>query len=327
MEIAYRLTQPIALSVQLHVRGLTVLLGASGAGKTSLLRAIAGLLPADGSPFHGIPVQKRPVGYLPQHYALFPHLSALGNVCFSIRHLPHEQRTRKAMQLLESLGVSHCAQRKPAALSGGEQQRVALARALAREPEILLLDEPLSAIDSPTARDILGWLSRTVAELGIPVLAATHDPLLAAAADRIAILHGGRIVQQGGRDAIMSAPEGVAAARLLGYTNFVGFADANLVGYQTGGVEYAGTDFLAFRPERAWVVTPGAACPEPGGLAVRVRCTVDSVSRPYASVNVRGYALSALLAPDLLSSGAERGSELELLVPEQAVRVLPAESA
>ena len=98
MEISYRLSRPIELDVKLRVSGLAVLLGASGSGKTSLLRAVAGLLPASGTPFDGMPAHNRPVGYLPQHYALFPHLSAFENVCFPMKHVARAGRERRARE-------------------------------------------------------------------------------------------------------------------------------------------------------------------------------------------------------------------------------------
>lgn len=347
MEIRYQLTHPLDLNVRLQVRGLTVLLGASGAGKTSLLRAVAGLLPATGEPYAGVPVQQRPTGYLPQHYALFPHLTSLGNVCFPMKHLPRAERDSRATGLLESLGIAHLAGRRPATLSGGEQQRVALARALARDPELLLLDEPLSAVDTPRAREIVSWLSHTLSRLGIPALAATHDPMLAAAADRIALLHDGRIVQDGERDAVMRAPVSVPAARLLGYTNFVygactveqggahfrsahwslriGIDHRGDKGSDYGVPVHQGKACAAFRAEDAWIVPPGSGAPDGSASEVRVACVVESASRPWATVRVKDDTFSALIAPALMKQNLVRGEVLELLVPHESIRLLPIE--
>ncbi len=123
MEIHYRLTHPIALEARFRIEGLTVLFGPSGAGKTTLLKVIAGLLPAEGSPFEGVPVERRPVGYMPQHYALFPHLTALGNVAFPLAQLQRAPRDARAMELLRRMGIAQLAARYPRELSGGEQQR------------------------------------------------------------------------------------------------------------------------------------------------------------------------------------------------------------
>ena len=330
MEISYRLSRPIELDVKLRVSGLAVLLGASGSGKTSLLRAVAGLLPASGTPFDGMPAHNRPVGYLPQHYALFPHLSAFENVCFPMKHVARAGRERRAMELLVSLGVAHCTLRKPATLSGGEKQRVALARALARDPELLLLDEPLSAVDTPTSREIVGWLSETITRLGIPALVATHSPLMATAADTIAILQSGHIVQHGEREAVMRAPVSVHAARLLGYSNVL---HAELE--PTGAIRTAlgivprpgdcrGSDdvCVAFRPETAWVVPPGAKSPVEDGKALRASCEIQSVSPPYCRVNLQGVTIEALLSPNLADSDARHGSIMNVVISAGALRVL-----
>jgi molybdate/tungstate transport system ATP-binding protein len=216
MRIDYAIRHPIALDAAFDVEGFTVLLGASGEGKTLLLRAIAGLLPARGEPFGGLPPQDRAVGYLPQGYALFPHLLAWENVAFALRG---KRRREQAMALLERVHLAHLADRYPATLSGGQQQRVALARALARKPGLLLLDEPTSALDASTRDDVLAELIAEVHEFGVPTLAVSHDPHLAALADQLVLLHERRIVQQGAPDAVQAHPASGAAARLLGHRN------------------------------------------------------------------------------------------------------------
>ncbi|MER3536098.1 MAG: ABC transporter ATP-binding protein [Thermus sp.] len=218
MEVSYRVLKPILLEARLTVEGFTVLLGESGAGKTTLLRAIAGLLPGHGRPFGGLPAERRPVGYLPQDLGLFPHLTAWENVAF-----PMEGRDRRAraLELLEQVGLLEFAQRYPRQLSGGQKQRVALARALARNAELLLLDEPTSALDLGTRGQILAELVELIRAFRLPTLAVSHDPLLAQMADRIAILEGGRILQEGTAQEVMSRPASVGAARLLGYANLL----------------------------------------------------------------------------------------------------------
>lgn len=216
MHIDYRLEHPIALHASFEVDGFTVLLGASGEGKSLLLRAIAGLTPAHGEPFGGLPAQHRAVGYLPQGYALFPHLNAWQNVAFALRGA---QRRAQAMQLLERVHMADFAERYPATLSGGQQQRVALARALARRPQLLLLDEPTSALDPVTRDDVIAELIGEVHEFGIPTLAVSHDPHLAAVADRLVLMHGRRIIQIGPPAAVHANPVNGSAARLLGHRN------------------------------------------------------------------------------------------------------------
>ncbi|WP_082583011.1 ABC transporter ATP-binding protein [Frateuria sp. Soil773] len=219
MRIDYRIEHPVALSASFEVEGFTVLLGASGEGKSLLLRAIAGLLPARGEPFGGLPPQQRAVGYLPQGHALFPHLNAWQNVAFALRGA---DRRRQAVAWLERVGLAALAERRPAQLSGGQQQRVALARALARRPQLLLLDEPTSALDPATRDDVLAELIAEVHAAGIPALAASHDPALAAVADRLVVMHGRRIVQAGAPWEVHARPANGAVARLLGHRNVHG---------------------------------------------------------------------------------------------------------
>ena len=229
MRIDYRIDHPVRLQVRFEVDGFTVLLGQSGEGKTTLLRAVAGLLPAQGEPFGGLPPQHRAVGYLPQGYALFPHLRAWENVAFA---LPRgAQRRTQALELLARVRLADVAEHYPAALSGGQQQRVALARALARKPQLLLLDEPSSALDAATRDEVMAELISEVHEFGLPVLAVSHDPHLAAQADSVAVMSGRRIVQQGAPVEVLLRPGSVAVARLLGHRNLF---SGRIVGHEPG---------------------------------------------------------------------------------------------
>lgn len=216
VSIDYTLTAPVALQVCCDIEGFTVLLGRSGAGKTSLLRALAGSLSARGTPWATLPAEARPIGYLPQETLLFPHLSVLENAAYALRG---SDRLARAHDLLAGLGLADLAARKPAQLSGGQAKRVALARALARGAELLLLDEPSAGLDTITRDSTLAWLMEMTAQRGIPVLAATHDHDIAARADRVALLANGMVIQQGAARAVFSAPASQAAAELLGYEN------------------------------------------------------------------------------------------------------------
>src|SRR6516162_6164862 len=227
MRIDYSIDRPVRLEVDFEVEGFTILLGQSGEGKTTLLRAVAGLLPARGEPFGGLLPQQRAVGYLPQGYALFPHLRAWENVAFGLPRSP--QRCAQALDLLARVRLVDIAEHYPAALSGGQQQRVALARALARKPQLLLLDEPSSALDVATRDEIMAELISEMHEFGLPALAVSHDPHLAALADRVAVMSGRRIVQQGTPTEVLSRPGSPAVARLLGHRNM--FA-ARVVGHE-----------------------------------------------------------------------------------------------
>ncbi len=214
--IDYTLAAPVALQARFTVRGFTALLGQSGVGKTSLLRALAGLLPAQGTPWQGVAPERRPIGYLPQETRLFPHLSVLENTAYALKGAGRRER---AWALLAELGLEGLAARRPDQLSGGQAKRVALARALAHGAELLLLDEPSAGLDTVTRDATLDWLVETAAARGIPVLAATHDHEIAARAEQLALLAEGRIIQHGPAREVFSAPASHMAAALLGYEN------------------------------------------------------------------------------------------------------------
>ena len=214
--IDYTLHAPMALRVQCEVRGFTALLGRSGTGKTSLLKALAGLLPATGTPWGGLAPERRPVGYLPQETLLFPHLTVLENTAYALRG---RERWRKARALLAELGLEMLAARRPHELSVGQAKRVAIARALAHGAELLLLDEPSAGLDTMTRDATLDWVMETAAARQVPVLAATHDHEVAARAGHLALLAEGRIVQHGLAREVFEAPASRAAAELLGYEN------------------------------------------------------------------------------------------------------------
>jgi len=220
LEIAVaRKIGPLDLRIDLLLNRETVLLaGPNGAGKSTLLRLLLGVLSPqagrialdkkvlfDAERGIDVPVEERELGYLPQDYALFPHLDVLGNVTFGLAGLRRSERLHRAGEWIERLGVGHLERRFPAELSGGERQRVALARALARGPRALLLDEPFASLDPIARRQLRASLTGWLREWRLPALIVSHDPADAVLADRIAVVERGRIVQQGTIDQLRGA--------------------------------------------------------------------------------------------------------------------------
>ncbi|MCB1648411.1 MAG: ABC transporter ATP-binding protein [Pseudomonadales bacterium] len=232
-----RLSQdgPIPLDAEIACAASEVLalVGPSGSGKSTLLRSIAGLYtPRNGqircagetwfdsrNSIRMATAQRR-VGMVFQNFALFPHLNALDNIAEAMRDIPREERYQRAHSWLQRVHLDGMEKRLPRQLSGGQQQRVAIARALARQPRVLLLDEPFSAVDRATREVLYQELAELREELKMPVLLVTHDldeaTLLA---DRMSILHHGKILQTDTPDGLLTAPASSEVARLLGMRN------------------------------------------------------------------------------------------------------------
>jgi len=224
----------LALTADIEVEsGSTLaLVGESGAGKSTLLRLLAGLAHADEGRIVlddrawfdraarvAVPAWQREVGYLAQDYALFPHISVFENVAFGLRAQGLDRHTTRLRVdgVLARFSIQDLAARRPDQLSGGQQQRVALARALVLEPRLLLLDEPLSALDLQTRRSVRGKLRRTLAALPCATIYVTHNPLEAIVfGDRIAVLEAGRITQNGVPDDLLRHPRSAYIAEFMG---------------------------------------------------------------------------------------------------------------
>jgi ABC-type Fe3+/spermidine/putrescine transport system ATPase subunit len=205
------------------------LLGPSGCGKTTTLRLIAGFeaptageIWLNGSRIDALPPYRRNVNTVFQSYALFPHLTVLGNVEFGLRHAPVADAERRVGQVLEQVQMSDKQSRKPAELSGGERQRVALARALVLAPDVLLLDEPLSALDPQLRKQVRAELKALQRQTGVTFLFVTHDQEEALAlSDRIAVMRGGEIEQSGTPQELYQKPRTRFVASFLGEMNWV----------------------------------------------------------------------------------------------------------
>jgi molybdate transport system ATP-binding protein len=227
----------IECALDLPAKGpsVTVLFGPSGAGKTTILRCVAGLeRPDRGTIRFGddiwfdaqrgidLPPQRRRAGLLVQEYALFPHLTVAANVAYGLGSLAPAERRQRVAETLALLRIDSLADRRPSQLSGGEKQRVALGRALAPQPPVLLLDEPLSALDAPTREVVRSDLRRLLAGLSRPTILVTHDRIDALAlGDRIAVIAEGRLRQVGPIEEVFSRPADLGVARAVGVETVV----------------------------------------------------------------------------------------------------------
>ena len=295
----------VELDVSLEVPpgSCLALAGPSGAGKTSVLRVVAGLLrPERGSVRLGedvwldtvaerdLPPERRRCGYLFQEYALFGHLSAWQNVAYPLRGLQRGERRRRAHELLERFGLGARADARPATLSGGERQRVALARALARQPDVLLLDEPLSALDARTRANAARELAAVLRELEVPALLVTHDFSEAAQlGDRVGVIDAGMVMQEGSASDLATAPGSAFVADFTGAVVLTGRAHPGQDGLTLVELDGGGTIVSVDAAEGAvgasihpWDLTiapAGTGEGKPGGSAQnRVEAEIVSIT-------------------------------------------------
>ncbi|WP_018657140.1 ABC transporter ATP-binding protein [Actinomadura flavalba] len=320
------------------------LLGPNGAGKTTALRALAGLVATrgghvrvDGAELGAVPSDRRRIGMVFQDYLLFPHLSAVDNVAFGprCRGVRRAAARREAADWLERVGLAGYAAARPRALSGGQAQRVALARALAVRPGLLLLDEPLAALDAHTRLEVRATLRRHLAGFAGAAVLVTHDPVDALAlADRIVVVEDGRSVQEGAPAEVARRPRTPYVARLVGLNlhraradgRAVTLGDRPLPGMATS---LRGEVFLAFSPSSVRLdrSAPGGP-PGPRWRATidavesrgdRVRVLLGGASGPFA------HAVAAeVTAAAVAELGLAEGGEVWAAVIGEHAQVYPA---
>jgi molybdate transport system ATP-binding protein len=332
--------------------GITVLFGASGSGKTTLLRCLAGLERPDHGTIHVggqcwfdagqnffLPARRRGVGFVPQDYALFPHLTVARNIAYGLDQMSAVESRRRTQEALRWLGLEDLAGRLPRELSGGQQQRVALARAVVRRPQLLLLDEPFAALDTPTRLRLRGELRQLLRSTGIPTVLVTHDRFEALAlGDEVVVLHGGRNVQQGAVPEVFSRPVNLAVAEITAVETvqpgrLLEIRDG-LATVAVGGVRLTALAvdlpadacgvYVCLRAEDVVLLRT-----DPGQTSARNRlaATVLSLARegPLVRVNLDcGFPLTALLTrPACEELALQAGDPLIALIKTPQVHLIP----
>ena len=307
------------LSAEIQPGEFFTLLGPSGCGKTTLLRMIIGFnsieggeIRVDGKVINQIPTNRRNMGMVFQNYAVFPHMSVRDNVAYGLktRHVPKAERYRRADEILKLVKIDDYADRMPTQLSGGQQQRVALARAIVIQPEVLLMDEPLSNLDAKLRVEMRNVIKRIQRQVGITTVYVTHDQEEALAiSDRIAVMHGGVIQQIGTPKHIYQRPANEFVSSFIGLSNFVDAENQN--GTLDFGCGYR-VQMSTLRPDAGRKVC----------VAVRPEeFLIRSAEEPGIPATVRSSVFLGMTQHYFLTLGDEK--EIEVVVPSDRSDLIP----
>jgi molybdate transport system ATP-binding protein len=318
------------VEVALDVAAPTALVGPSGAGKSTILRLIAGLrTPAAGKvvcngevwfgPGVNVPVERRRIGFVFQDYALFPHRDVIGNVAFEARRDPDE--------VLRQLGIEHLAHARTRDLSGGERQRVALARALATDPQILLLDEPLAALDPGTRSGVAAELADVLERTRVPTVTVTHSYEEATLlADHVVVIDRGEVVQAGTGEELLHSPVSRFVADFAGVNYVAGHADGAVVHLADGTVIHVGD--AAEGPVAVlvapWEITLGLSPPTDTSALNHLQGPVERVTVQGNRARVQVGGLTAEVTPGSVERlGIRPGLEVVASWKATSTRVVP----
>ena len=307
------------LSAEIQPGEFFTLLGPSGCGKTTLLRMIIGFnsieggeIRVDGKVINQIPTNRRNMGMVFQNYAVFPHMSVRDNVAYGLktRHVPKAERYKRADEILKLVKIDDYADRMPTQLSGGQQQRVALARAIVIQPEVLLMDEPLSNLDAKLRVEMRNVIKRIQRQVGITTVYVTHDQEEALAiSDRIAVMHGGVIQQIGTPKHIYQRPANEFVSSFIGLSNFVDAENQN--GTLDFGCGYR-VQMSTLRPDAGRKVC----------VAVRPEeFLIRSAEEPGIPATVRSSVILGMTQHYFLPLGDEK--EIEVVVPSDRSDLIP----
>ncbi|UIJ73402.1 ABC transporter ATP-binding protein [Aurantimonas sp. HBX-1] len=321
------------VSIAFEDGGFYALLGPSGSGKTTLLRMIAGFefpdegsIRIDGEAVENVPVNRRRIGMVFQNYALFPNMSVEANVAFGleVRGETGEAVRRSVAEALDLVQLGALAKRRPHQLSGGQRQRVALARAIVTKPRVLLLDEPLSALDKALRTDMQVELKRIQREVGVTTIFVTHDQDEALSiSDRIGILKDGRIVQEGPPEEIYDRPNSEFAATFLGDANILAgeiesrrlrLDETTLIDLPAGVEATSGILLCAIRPERVRI---SPLAPAVGAVADRAGILSGTVERRLFSGGASTYFIDC--SGRELKAVVQRGASIDIRVGSPVV--------